>query len=506
MSPRDNELNFEQIADQTERSLTSRNAHHRPGLDWLAPVVESNQVTTPSRDALLVGPADRYDVGEMLRPHVLTRVLNFSRFRCAGLVGADLTRHGGHSVRTYGESALEMTGQNLELVHHGGDVLGVNLVDGYRAAIREEEAERFESLSLLRQDGELSDFVKRRSGQLDDFAYVLASEGEFYGSRSSFHAVGLSDPDSLSPETADRLVSLLRTANFVGVRDEAGADFLESRNVSVTRMPCPLNVLPQVCARQLREFRDCAALEEIRNRFPNGWIAVEVGQVLPGQFQRLTSALREIAERNHLGIVFFDATCDKESSMEMRRWVEAFPEWIAAEFGSSQIWAVASMLLHSRLYCGTSLDCRIICMSGGVARINIPTGKASALSYCELWEHDNVPIEFSEDEEWIVALEEAFSVDLSLLQEHAAWLHRTYFSSLEKFCAATGIYPRLMQEDDKVTSHQEVAASLHHLHDEWLSDEESLRTFRRLNRKSGRRRTVSGLRVIRRLSGRKEKA
>jgi hypothetical protein len=144
------------------------------------------------------------------------------------------------------------------------------------------------------------------------------------------------------------------------------------------------------------------------------------------------------------------------------------------------------MLLHSRLYCGTSLDCRIICMAAGVARINIPVGDSAARSYCELWEHDSVPIEFSLDEPWTVGLKEALSADLSILQQHATILHKTYFQSLETFCRATGLHPRLTHAE-RSTEHEVAAAALHHLHDEWLSDEKSLQKFRRLNRRWGRK-------------------
>ncbi|MDF1862035.1 MAG: polysaccharide pyruvyl transferase family protein [Verrucomicrobiales bacterium] len=469
----------------------ARRGHHRPGLEWLAPVTESNQVTSPSHDALLVGPADRYDVGEMLRPHVLTRVLNFSRFRCAGLVSADLTSFGGHSVRNYGESALEMTGAKLQMVHFGGDTLSRPIVDSYREAVSDQEEERFESLSVISDEAQLSEYVKRKTGQLDDFGYVLAPEGEYFDAPASFHGVGLSNPGELSPEHQERLFEILKKAQFIGIRDEVGAEFLEREGLNVHRMPCPLTALPQVCARQLRENRDSDAMEEMRHRFPNGWIAVEVGGIEEGRIDEITTALRQVAEEEDLGIVFFDASrrAGSGSKSRVRCWVDSIPEWNAAEFPSSGIWEVASMLLHSRLYCGTSLDCRIICMAAGVARVNIPTGDSAARSYCELWEHDSVPIEFSLEEPWSVGLKEALSVDLSLLQQHATILHKTYFQSLEIFCGATGLHPRLTHSE-RNTEHEAAAAALHHLHDEWLSDDKSLQQFRRLNRRWGRKSRV----------------
>ncbi|MDF1657213.1 MAG: hypothetical protein P1U58_06345 [Verrucomicrobiales bacterium] len=459
--------------------------HHRPGMDWVRPLEEVNRVTTPSGDGIIVGPSDHYDVGEMLRPHVLTRVLNLGKFRCSSLVSSDMTGFGGHSVRNYGESALEMIGNRLQLIHCGGDVLSRDLKTGYSAAVKGEESERFESLAMIGGDEELASYVKRRSGQADDLAYVLAAEGEFYGASLSFHALGLSDPSVLTANQKSHLFRTLKQANFIGIRDENGASFLESEGFAVRKMPCPLTVLPQVGARQLREHRDCDSLEELRRRFPNGWIAVEVSKVVSSQKERLSHALREVAERDGLGLVFFEAATESPGgrSSKVRSWVDLFPEWNAAAFGSANIWDVASMLLHSRLYCGSDLDCRIICMSGGVARLNIPSGSQAALSYCELWEHDEVPIEFAEEEDWIVALDEALSVDLSVLQQHSIFLHREYMDALSAFCDATGVYQRLTAERAE-TVHERVSAEMHHLHDEWLSDEDSLQRFRRLNRHS----------------------
>lgn len=485
MSSEPNSINFSAIEDKIYEATKLRSAHHRPGMDWLNPVEEVNQVITPSHDGLLVGPADHYNVGNLLRPHILTRVINFSKFRCAGLVSRDLTPLGGHPIRNYGESALEMSSSQLNLVHFGGEILTQNLLSGYEEAISENDRDRLESLQEISGGEQVTEFIRKRTGQLDDLAYVLAGEGEFHGSPISFHAISLSNPSDLPEERRNRMFSLLRGAAFVGIRDETGANYLEEEGIEVTRMPCALSVLPQVGARQLRECRDERALEEMRSRFPNGWIAIEISGIQEEEESKLKAALATIAERERLGLVFFHALSDTPVAEchELRRWVESFPEWSAAAFPSKKIWEVASFLLHSRLYCGSDLDSRMICMSGGVARISLPDRTSSTQSYCELWEHDDVPIEFDEEEDWSEALLEALNVDLSTLQQHANQLHAQYFSALEKFCDATGLNPRLIPAKGQ-TAHERASHQLHHLHDEWLTDEEGIRAFRKLNRRS----------------------
>ena len=476
-------VNFEE-EKPSNASLGTGRSHHHPGLDWISPLAEVNEMVSLSNDAILIGAAEPFRLGEMLMPHVLTRLLLFSKIRCAGLISADYTEVGGHTVFNYGECLLEMRHSRLKLIHCGGDLLGLDLIEGYRAAAADEESERFESLAAISSRSSLLEYVRRRTGQISELAYVLAPEGELCGAGLGFHAVGLSDPSRLSESAKAELLGTLRRAQFVGVRDEIGADFLESEGIAVERMPCALSVLPQVCGRQLRESRDREAIAAMRRRFPNGWIAVETSEIREEDVDRLIQALREVSDRENLGLVFFEANqiVGRERRVGLRRWVESFPEWQAGEFSSDHLWETASLLLHSRLYCGSCLSSRIICMSGGVARINVPTGSPAVRSYAELWEHDEVPIEFSPEENWGEALFDALAVDFSLLQQHSTWLHSRYRESFDRFCRETGIEARLVP-GETMTEHQRVAEFRHHLYDEWLQDPESTRRFKLLNRR-----------------------
>lgn len=440
MSVAQKALNFSSLPAIGEFVSKKVGAHHRLELDWVRPS-KRNELAQKLHEGVLIGPTDRYSVGELLMPHVLTRSLGLSRLRCAGMVSSDFSPVGGHSVRNYGESALEMGGRDLQLIHFGGETLAEDIVESYAAVTSGEEEDRFESLCAIDDQDAVRGYVRRRSGQLDDFAYVLAPEGEFFGSRSSFHSVGLSNPEKLNERASDRLTELLQSAEFVGIRDRIGAEYLEGKGIDVTRMPCGLSVLPQVCARQLSEHRDSPAMEEIRHRFPNGWIAVEVGGVEERHFEKLSRALRHVSEADGLGLVFFEAAkrdYDVESP-KLRHWVEAHAEWEAAAFASSNIWDVASMLMHSRLYCGSCLNCRVIAMAGGVPRVNLPTGESAIGSYCDLWELDSVPAELEDKGDWDAELLSALNTDFSMLEDHAGEISVHYFEALQLFSDSTEI-------------------------------------------------------------------
>ena len=101
-----------------------------------------------------------------------------------------------------------------------------------------------------------------------------------------------------------------------------------------------------------------------------------------------------------------------------------------------------------------------------------------------------MPIEFSNEKEWKVAFAEALRVGPSTLQEHAGDLHREFFEVLTEFCESTGLTPK-MDPESLETPHMRAATRLHHLQDEWLSDEANLKLFRELNRKVSKRSIAS---------------
>ncbi len=435
-------------ANNSSRIREERSVHHHPGLGWISPLSEVNEIIARPQEAVLIARMDQYRLGDMLMAHVMSRQLLLSKIRCAGLFGIDQTEYGGHALRNYGECLLEMRSRNLKLIHLGGDLLGSDLIEGYATAAPDEESERFDNLLAISSREQLLRYVRRRTGQLSDFAYLLEPAGDFSGAGLSFHSVGIGDAASLSESRLSNLLRILRQADFLGVRDLDSAEFLENQGLSVERMPCALSVLPQVCVKQLREVRNSPSLNALRHRFPDGWIAVDTSAVSDHDRHRLITALREIVEETNLGLVFIEAepTSLDSRSKNLRRWVESFPEWQAAEFPSQNVWETASMLLHARLYCGSSLDARSIAMSAGVPRINVPTGTRAVTSYCALWEASDIPVELPTIGSWKESLQQALSVDFALLQRHGAALQARYRESFDHFCESAGVTPRLISE------------------------------------------------------------
>ncbi len=475
--------------DEKPPVANNRRLHHQaPSWALLQSSEDKGSGISKDQEGLLIGVFDRYSLGDLLMPHVVSRLLDLSRLRCGSLLRSDFTSEGAYPVRNYGESAAEMVGKDLQLIHVGGETLSRSLTSGYASAIRGEEAERFESLLQIEDSASLKRFVSDRTGQPGDFAHVLSSSGEFYGSQSCFHAVGLADPDALSDEMQVRLVEIVKDADFVGIRDENGAAFLEDRGVTVERMPCGLSVLPLVCGRQHNEARDSASMREVKRRFPNGWISVETSRIDSEDFDMIVAALGSIAEKERVGLVFFEATDSRE--INLQEWVAAFRENKAMTFTSRNIWEASSLIMHSRLYCGSSLHCRIIAMSAGIPRINVPTGRAIVKSYCKLWEHESMSAELCRsDGDWAGQLRTAMKADFGRLKQHSVTLQGKYFAALRKLCQKTGMTAKATVPGRSVmtTDHLRSNQSGKETADEWTGDKENRQLFRRISQRQNQR-------------------
>lgn len=465
MSSGHNVVNFSETRD---RGTSRGGGHHRPDWGWVEPSDAASSSASGATESILIGRGDQRRLGEALMPQVLGQLLELPRARCFGLVSEDQTHRGGTRVWSYAEGLAELQASRVNLLHYGGEILGLGLIEGYREAAHGEEADRFSSLAVFGERDDLLRYARRRTGQNTDLAYVLADRGEFEGASLAFHAVGLSDPGKLADSAQTHLLEILRRAEFVGVRDARGADYLEREGIAVERMPCGLTALPRVIQSRLGKGSESEALEAVQNRFPNGWIAVETSALREADLERLSLALRETADRESLGLVFFEANPrDGASSKRLRRWVDPFPEWQAAEFASANYWDMADLLMHSRLYCGSCLASRVICMAAGVPRINLPTDSREVESYCQLWEHEAVPVEFGEDQDWTEAMAKALAVDLPEMRRHAEWLQGRYLESLQRFAVAMGLECR--PETDRISAeHERARERFHHLYDEWL--------------------------------------
>jgi len=433
-----------------------------------------------------VGGTGHYHLGELLRPSVLADLLGAGEFRCAGLVERDLSSLGAVRVRNFSHCAEELRAKSLHILHHGGKILDGGILERYAASVEGEEAERFASLCEIAEASVLRAHVERRSGCRAPWPGLLDAEEEFFGAQVGFLGVGFSQLSALSDAERRRLLRSLGEARFLGVREAAGADLLEAEGLSVRRMPDPLTVLPDFSGAALGEARRSESLSAMRQRFPNGWIAVEVGVIPDPARERLRDALQQVAEDASLGLVFFNASHDgREGDDGCAWWVDSLGDFSAARFPSKQVWEVAAMLLASRLYCGGDLECRILAMGAGVPRWSVPFGDSELRGYAALWEDPAVEVVPGLGSDWAEALASALTVPLSLLESHAVRLRGACYEGIAAYREASGFDLEVASAEEvepaepmdhkgrrplcgAAATHRARATRVRHLHDEWL--------------------------------------
>ena len=75
------------------------------------------------RPAILFGAFDRHNLGDLLFPHVVGRLLGRRPFTLTGLVAADLRPWGGHRVLPLAEAIAGHGSAAVDLIHVGGEIL-----------------------------------------------------------------------------------------------------------------------------------------------------------------------------------------------------------------------------------------------------------------------------------------------------------------------------------------------------------------------------------------------
>ena len=415
-------------------------------------------------------------------PHVIQRQLkNSESTSCVGLVDADLRDAGGHRVMS-AETAFKTLKSAPTILHSGGETLACDLAYGFSMTLQGQAHAEFTDLMRIDPEG-ATEIARDQSGFKGQTAYVIDANSRWDSAKSAFHAVGLAEPENLDAEAQKRLFETLSGADFVGIRDSNGAEFLEKNGIEITRMPCGVSVLPTVCKPEWALHSAGPAMAEIRDRFPNGYFAVQVSGYRRRILKPLTQTLSKICARTGLGVVFFAAgtASGHDDIIALAKQARSFPRRNALFFPSRNVWDIAALIGNASMYVGTSLHGRIVAMAAGIPRINLDAGFSKIARYCELWEHMSMPYELPIDrlEEEI---ERLIVFDRGLLEKHTHWLQKVYFDAFAKLCQATNLQTN-KRFDATPALHSAAIRTSENLISEWASNERTLRMLRRISRR-----------------------
>ena len=257
------------------------------------------------RPAILFGAFDRHNLGDMLFPHVVQRLLGNRPTTLAGLVHADLRACGGHRVMPVEEAIASHGDVPLDLIHVGGEILTCS---AWQAAIMSLPPP--EALPLLRRPEpglpQRRTWAVRRLGCSRLAPYVLSADHLPPGSRSIFLGVGGTDLAEAPPDLRDEVLRALAQASFTGVRDRRTLAALQSASIPASLMPDTAVAAPELLADDIARHARTGEPARVRDRFPRGYLAVQFSADFGDDrtLAQLTAQLDATAARTNLGIVY----------------------------------------------------------------------------------------------------------------------------------------------------------------------------------------------------------
>jgi hypothetical protein len=348
---------------------------------------------------IMFGAFDRHNFGDLLFPHIAAALTPAKETLFAGLVQCDLRLDGGHEVEALAQLAARYGECPVNIIHVGGELL---TCDAWQAAVMllppQQAAEtiaRFHNQPHARMG-----WARGMLGTGSLIPYTV-SPGVF--SRAAavvYNAVGGVDLDDLDPAMRAEVLSKLRTANLVTVRDRQTQALLDAEGFSACLIPDPAVMVAELFGARIRERSHNSEVAQILQVFPNGYIAVQFSTDFgdDATLAQIAAQLDRIAIASGYGVAFFragaapwhdDLHCYARVAARMRA-----PS--VKIFRSLNLWEICALIAESRVYCGSSLHSRIVAMAFALPRINLlpparSTRPTKQAAFAATWEEAGMP-------------------------------------------------------------------------------------------------------------------
>ncbi len=367
--------------------------------------------STAGIPTILFGAFDRHNLGDLLFPHIAAALLPDEQLLFAGLAERDLRPHGGHRVRALAQLAAQWSERPVKLIHVGGEVL---TCDAWQAAVMLLPPEQAQATIayLESQPEEKQAWVRWRLG-LSALAPYTASRALFPRAAKVIYSgvggVGLADSD---PALGAEVLTNLAAADAVGVRDRQTLAQLQAAGIAARLLPDPAVMVAELFSAPIRECSEQGEVAQIRQAFPQGYIAVQFSADFCDDetLAQIAVQLDLITGSSGHGVVLFragaapwhdDLSCLERVAARMRA-----PS--VKVFRSLHLWDICALITNSRGYCGSSLHGRIVAMAFALPRVNLrhpaqthqPTKQAA---FAATWEAPGLPatVAVHEIAQWI---------------------------------------------------------------------------------------------------------
>lgn len=390
---------------------------------------------TPS--LVLFGAFDRHNFGDLLFPHLMTALLPGLSFEFAGLAERDLRAVGGHRVKAL--SAREGK-RPTDLLHVGGELLTCS---AYQAAVMLlDPAAAAAAISGYDNDPRAAaGWAAQQLGTSRSMPYVVGREAIAASGQLIFNAVGGVEWALLAAAQKDEVITALRQADWVSVRDHLTRDALRAEGLDFPLCPDPAVMLAECCGEVIRQHQQHGAVKQMRDVFPQGYLAcqfsVDFGD--DASLDALAQGLSRVAAETSLGLVLFRAGAAPwhDDLALYERVQRPLPSGTVRLFPSLHLWDICALIAASRGVLSSSLHGRIVALAYGLPRVSLlPPQQGQRpdkrMAFAETWEPPAIPrsVMVNQIEP---ALMQALDLPTSLLRENAAHLCALYRQNLTQW-------------------------------------------------------------------------
>jgi hypothetical protein len=302
---------------------------------------------------------------------------------CAGLAQRDLRPYGGHAVQALADLAAAPDQRHAALVHVGGEILTCS---AWQAAVMLLPPAQVQATVayLQARPREQRPWVSRMLGTAALAPYTVARQ-RLPGVGRVIHAgIGGVALANCEPALREEVISSLRTADHVAVRDRLTLAQLGAAGIPAQLMPDPAVMVADLFGPRIHERANHGEVAAVRSRFPRGYLALQFSAEFGDDvtLTRLAAEVESATAAAGLGVVLFRAGAAPwhDDLDTLRRMAARLPPARVHVFASLELWSLCALVAHSRGYCGSSLHGRIVAMAFARPRVNLrlPASAAEA--------------------------------------------------------------------------------------------------------------------------------
>jgi hypothetical protein len=232
-------------------------------------------------------------------------------------------------------------------------------------------------------------------------------------------------------------MAALAQANWVSVRDHLTQDALRAEGIEFPLCPDPAVMLAECCGEVIRKHQQQSAVKEIRDAFPQGYLAcqfsVDFGD--DASLDTLAQGLTHVAAETGLGLALFRAGAAPwhDDPVLYEKVQNRLPAGRVRVFRSLHLWNICALIAASRGVVSSSLHGRIVALAYALPRVSlIPPQQGQRpdkrAAFAETWEPQAMPgsVTVNQIEP---AVMQALALPAKVLRENAAHLCAQYRQS-----------------------------------------------------------------------------